>query len=140
MKGIIINIENGDFGINLDIIIRKGCLYSDIHDLFPQNKIRDLKNGYKWIYFKILSEDSIFDVGVCFKNEKLNSIDFSFHKQNSKQLTWNDWSEQSEISLKTLYEEWLTSSIGKKRNFEWGKIRSYYDPKSGTAGIYINYK
>ena len=136
----IINIENGTFSISEKLIIERKCLYSAILLLVPQNRTWDIGNGYKWIYFEnILIEELFFNIGLCFKNEKLKLIDFTFHSEKVESLSWKEWSEETELDLKNMYDNWLTAEIGSKRAFNWGNISAYYDPRGGQASIAINY-
>jgi len=101
----------------------------------------DHKNGYKWIYLKEIDLNvSLFHFGLCFKNEHLFQVDFGFSSPDEIKKTWADWSKENELSRKKLYEKWLTENLSGKRNFKWGKIEPYYDPRGGTTGILINYK
>jgi len=63
----IINLENGDFSIDNNIVIGRDKSYFDILELVPQNRTWDIGNGYKWIYFENVDiENLIFYVNVCF--------------------------------------------------------------------------
>ena len=136
----IINQQNGNFQITDKVIVGKDNTYEEILKLAPTNKTWDVKNGYKWIYFNDINIDKLFfNIGVCFHNERLFCIDFGFTEKLEKNLTWDNWSEKDELKRKDIYEHWLTTIIGKKRNFEWGKVGAYFDPKGGTTSMNINY-
>ena len=136
----IINLQTGDFQITDQISISKTKSFSDVLKLAPNNKIWDVKNGYKWIYFKdIIIDDLFFYINVCFHDEKLFSIDFFFTEKKLKKTSWDDYNEDAEIKKKDLYEKWLIQTIGKKRDFEWGKISAYFDPRGGSSSMYIKY-
>lgn len=136
----IINQQNGNFQITDKVIVGKDNTYEEILKLAPTNKTWDVKNGYKWIYFNDINIDKLFfNIGVCFHNERLFCIDFGFTDKLEKNLTWDNWSEKDELKRKDIYEHWLTTIIGKKRNFEWGKVGAYFDPKGGTTSMNINY-
>ena len=137
----IINLQNGYFQITETIVVGKDKSYDDIQKLVPTNKTWDIKNGYKWIYFNDIKIDKLFfNIGVCFYNERLFCVDFGFTDKQENNLTWDNWSEIDELKRKDIYEEWLTTVIGKKRNFEWGKVASYFDPRGGTTSMNINYR
>ena len=90
-KMSIINLQTGDFQITDQISISKTKSFSDVLKLAPNNKIWDLKNGYKWIYFKdIIIDDLFFYINVCFHDEKLFSIDFFFTEKKLKKTSWDD--------------------------------------------------
>ncbi len=141
IKMNIINLKNGDLKINDKITISQEKDYYDILNLVPTNRTWDIKNGYKWIYFNnIVIDKLMFDIGVCFHNEKLFSIDFGFTSEQQKNLTWKNWNKENELKRKDLYEDWLTERFGEKRNYDWGKIGAYYDPRGCTTSISIKYK
>ena len=137
----MIDLLTGDFQITNKIIVGRNKTFFDILKLAPTSKTWDIKNGYKWIYFRNINIDNLFFyVGVCFHNEKLFSIEFSFTEEQQEQVSWDNWNEEYELKRKDIYEEWLTKHIGKKRHFEWGKIGAYYDPRGGTTFINIKYR
>ncbi len=137
----IINTDNGSFRITDAVIITTDKSYSDIRKLAPKNKIWDIKNGYKWIYFNRIEMDNLsFDIGVCYHNEKLFCIHFGFSNKQKKKSTWEDWNEKDELDRKDAYEEWLIKTIGKKRSFEWGDVAADFDPRGGTSSMNIRYK
>ncbi len=108
---------------------------------YPDNKIRDMGNGYFWIYFSdIAVGDKTFYPSVCFDGDRLFMVDFWFKCKGEKIVTdWNDWSEEYERNQQKKFKKWLTQQIGAKRQFPWGSIGAYYDPKSSTSGIAVKY-
>lgn len=137
----IINLQNGNFHISNEIIIGTDKNYNDILKLAPTNKTWDIKNGYKWIYFNdIAIENLLFYIGVCFYNDKLFCINFSFNDKQETKLSWDNWNEKDELNRKDIYDKWLTNTIGDQRKFEWGNIGAYFDPKGGTTSINIKYE
>lgn len=136
-----INHHNGNFQITDKIIVGKNKSYYDILKLSPTSRTWDIKNGYKWIYFNDIEIDKLFfNIGVCFHNDQLFCIDFGFTEKQEKNLTWDNWNESDELKRKDIYEEWLTTIIGKKRNFDWGRIGAYFDPRGGTTSMNIKYR
>ena len=137
----LINIQNGEFQITDEIIVGKDKNYNDILKLAPTNKTWDIKNGYKWIYFNDIEIDKLFfNIGICFHNDILFCIDFSFTDKQEKNITWDNWNEKDELKRKDIYDKWLTKIISEKRIFEWGKVGAYFDPKGGTTSINIKYR
>lgn len=105
-----------------------------------KHKIVDYHNSYKWIHLKEIElYEAFFHIGLCFKNDQLDSIDFGFYSLDELKKTWADWTEEKELSKKEIYENWLTDNVSQKRTFKWGTIATYYDPKGGTTGILIKY-
>lgn len=137
----IINLQNGNFQITDKIIVGKDKNYDDILKLAPTNRTWDIKNGYKWIYFNDIEIKKLFfNIGVCFHNGILYCIDFGFTYKQEKNLTWDNWNEKDVLKRKEIYEDWLTTVIGKKRNFEWGKVGTYFDPRGETTSMNIKYR
>lgn len=136
----IINFKNGNFQITDQLIISKETSYNDLLKLVPENKIWDVKNGYKWIYFEDTEIDELFfNIGICFYNEVLFSINFSFNDKQMKNSFWDNWNETAELKRKDIYEKWLTKLAGNKRDFDWGTAGAYFDPRSGAASVYLTY-
>ena len=136
----IINIQNGNFHITDSIVLSKDTTYDEIIKLAPTNRTWDIKNGFKWVYFNHIEIDGLlFNIGVCFYNAKLFCIDFGFTDKQEKEITWDNWNEKEELKRKVIYEEWLANNIGERRNFDWGKVGAYFDPRSGTIAMNVKY-
>lgn len=90
------------------------------------------------IYFNDLkiTEENL-DVSICFKNEKLFIIHFSF--SNPKPQNSSEWSVENELEQKNIYDHWLTLKFGSKRKFQWGKIGVIYDPRSSGTYMFLKY-
>lgn len=137
----IIDIQNGSFYITEQIVFTKGRNYYDILNLVPTNETWDVQNGYKWIYLKNIELGKLFFfISVCFHNNKLISIDFGFTDQQKRDSSWEEWSEKDELQRKENYEKWLTAALGNRRNFDWGEIGAYFDPKGGTSSMILRYR
>lgn len=123
------------------LLISSGATCTQLRTAYPDNKIQDMGNGYFWIYFSdIAVGDKIFYPSVCFNGERLFMVDFWFKCKGEKIVTdWNDWSEEYERNQQKKFKKWLTQQIGAKRQFPWGSIGAYYDPKSSTSGIAVKY-
>lgn len=136
-----INIHNGDFQVTKEIIVGKNTTYHDLLNLAPKSETRDIQNGYKWIYISNIEIDhQLFHFGICFHNNRLESIHFSFYGKYDKKLTWENYNENDEMKRKVNFDKWLTKTLGETRNFEWGTINAYFDLKVGTSGICLRYR
>lgn len=138
----LIDIESGQIRLGENLFTYK-MTFEEALNLSSDFKSETLdhKNGYKWINLKEIElNDSFFHFGLCFKNDNLDYIDFGFSSLDELKKTWEDWTEENELSKKELYEKWLTDNLSRKRKFKWGKIETYYDPRGGTTGIIIKYK
>lgn len=133
--------QNGYFRISDKLIVGIGSSFDDIYKLAPSGKLLDHQNGYKWIYLNEIQMDQFyFDIGICYFNDRLFCIDFCFSESQQQNISWDDWNEPDMLKWKNIYERWLTHSLGEKRSFHWGKIGAFYDPRSGTTSISIQYK
>ena len=134
----MINIKTGEFKIDNDIIIKPNQSFSEIENIIAKNKIWDIKNGYKWVYFKNKNIANLyFNIGICFFNEKVEMIDFSFTYEQQENKNWN---ENDCLDQTDYYEKWLDEIIGKERIFNWGVIGSYFDSRGGSTSICMKYK
>lgn len=138
----MIDINNGNFKLSNDIVITNNDSFYNLNKIGLEKKMHDYNNGYKWIVFKnVLIESNYFHIGLCFKNDSLDYIDFGFSDESQlKDISWTNWSEQNELSKKELYEKWLSKNFGTKRKFTWGNIEAYYEPRGGTTAMVLRYK
>lgn len=136
----MLELQSGRFKISDNLVISHDKSYDDLIKLVPTSKTWDIKNGYKWVFFnEVVIDDLIFDIGVCFRDNKLFSIEFGFSEKQQQNISWDNWNEADELKRKDIYEQWLTKHLGTKRNFDWGKIAACYDPRGGGTTISIKY-
>lgn len=135
----IIDVTNGDFLLLKDVVINQATTYTQLREQFPDNKYWEVGTGYFWIYFyDIIVEQQQFYVDICFKGEELNRIIFEFKGIYEKDSSWEDFDEEKELKKKKSYEKWIAKTLG-NTEFPWGKVNAFYDPKSCSAGIVLNY-
>ncbi len=137
----LIDIESGQIRLEDNLFSYK-MTFEEALSLSKSFKIEtfDYNNGYKWINLnEIELNGEYFYFRFCFKSDLLDTIDFGFSSLKKLKRTWSDWTNASELSKQELYEKWLTDNLSPKRNFEWGNIETYYDPKRGTAGITVKF-
>ncbi|WP_313581336.1 hypothetical protein [Chishuiella sp.] len=111
------DLDNGNFKISDILIISRNTHFSELLEKFPNNKIWDIKNGYRWIYFdnENINEKKL-NISICFKNENIFEIHFSF--SNSTQQIWSEWTTEKELEQKNIYDFFLTSEFGNKRKYK----------------------
>ena len=110
---------------------------SDIGNTFSV----DYNNGYSSAQLKkVKSNDFFFYFDFNFKEGSLNTISFTILTREETSQTWDDWSEKNEKLKVNRQEKWLNSILGRKRDFNWGKVSNSFDPKSGSARIVIQLK
>jgi hypothetical protein len=55
--------------------------------------------------------------------------------------SWADWSEESEGERQCAHDAWLREQLGPSPyTYAWGAIESFYDPRSGSSAIMIQYQ
>lgn len=133
-----LDLDNGNFKVSDILTISRNTQFPELLEKFPNNKIWDIKNGYKWIYFdnENISEKKL-DISICFKSENIFEIHFSF--SNSTKQSWSEWTAEKELEQKNIYEDWLTSKLGNKRKYKWGKFGAIYDSRSGGTFMFLKY-
>jgi hypothetical protein len=113
----------------------------------------DMKNGYRWYYFKPISIcNRNIRFYLCFHNEELDSVHFC-EAGVEFPLSWEDWSESAEIKRKLNHDHFLKQILKQKPDqdslkpypsteyeYKWGTILSCYDPRSGQSSVIIRYK
>jgi len=80
-----------------------------------------------------------FFVVLYFYGQQLESIDMA-HGAGEFGTSWDDWSEERELRRKQWHDDWLREQTGQASHvYEWGKVHSSYDPRSGGSSIIIRY-
>ena len=136
-----INItKEGNIEINSNIIC-KGQHPDDIHKAFGLQCSQGVYHE-RWTYIAydcLESGNDKINISFRFYKEALMRIDF-IPLITSNSDNHCDNRSDKEFKLKELYDEWLTSKIGKKRKFSWGEIESVYDSRSYSSSIVLIYE
>ncbi|MCA5005242.1 hypothetical protein [Sphingobacterium bovistauri] len=136
----IINKINGDFQISETKTITRNSQFENFIDGITPKQIHDIQNGYKWIYLhEIKEEQLVFNVSLCFYENKIQTILFNFYGIYEKKPSWENFSREKEQKRLKIYEKWLTKNIGEQREFDWGMVNAYYDYKNETVGMGLRY-
>jgi hypothetical protein len=53
---------------------------------------------------------------------------------------WSHWSEEIESARQVAHDALLDYDLGSKREFEWGRAESVFDPKGGGSLIVVEYE
>ena len=148
----MIQKNNGDITTSLGLInskltldeYRTTELFNDISDFV------DHQNGhanYTFRNIKIGNQD--FSITLYFHGNKLFIVSLFCHIELlNNEISWSNWSLESEQKRKELHDKLLVKWLGKGKvnsntliyKYKWGIINSTYDPKSGSSNISINYK
>ena len=136
----VINKTNGYLDFK-EVTLSPQTTYSEFCQNFPNHTIWEVGNGYVWVnHSDIKIDNKTFYIAVCFYHEQLYTVHFWFKNQGEKIITdWNEWTEVYELAQQKKLDRWLTKQIGGERQFIWGDIGAYYDPKSSTSSIMLNY-
>lgn len=136
-----LDIKTGDVWFADKLHISLGISFSQMKNLYPKAKIWDVTTGYFWLNFEdICIDENLWQVSVCYFQEQLVSIHFSFRHQYEKPFSWEDWTEESQLTLKKRFEKWILENVGEQTQFPWGNIGAYYNPKDSLAIMIIQYK
>ena len=55
--------------------------------------------------------------------------------------SWREWSEAGQLRVRDQNNQLLVDYLGPPPYvFTWGRLTSDYDPKSGSSGIFVQYK
>jgi hypothetical protein len=109
-----------------------------------KNKIyKKYENNLPWIGLhpqKYL--DHYFIISIFFDQQKrIRFLSLTINDKNDL-LSWEGWSEEREMKRKAVHDSWLIQELGEDPpyNYEWGLIKSYYEPRSASSSIGITYK
>ncbi|MDR0672399.1 MAG: hypothetical protein LBF93_01785 [Zoogloeaceae bacterium] len=147
MNTTIIDAENGALHIG-EIHIPATATFDETLLLAPdRNTVWDVETGYKWIYiYRIPIDREYINFSLCFYQGRLFCAEIAFmkwgkvnHAGKIKPWSWDDWSEEEELSDEQRYNRWLDKTIGRKREFSWGQVVARYDLKSARSRIEILY-
>lgn len=100
--------------------------------------ILDTFNNNEWITYRLINFQEVI-ISLIFNGEKLKQIHLVSIDPNSGG-DWNSWSIESEKVRKQIHDKWLTTDLYTQPYvYEWGKVDSVYDDKSGCSQIIIHY-
>lgn len=115
-------------------------------------ELQDLKNGYLWHRLgRVEWSGSSFHAMLCFHKSVLTALHLSVDGPEFP-TSWEDWSEQAELTRKKRHDALLLEHFGKKPDTRrsrpypyveyrcpWGSAISSYDPRSASSSIGIHY-
>jgi len=159
----MLDLETGTILLEKSNVVLSRTLSVDkFKNDFPASQIhdtQDMGNGYLWSrFFDEIFKDEPCLFSLCFEPSKYLSQIFLFPGKNEFS-DWNDWSEAQMKKDKEYFDKWLFKvfdlfELHKPRKswlqtifdtrkpykgYDWGKIASYLDQRSGDSGIVINY-
>lgn len=142
MKQKFINIESGGIIIeNFNILLHNdlGSVNTQIGQLWKLQEQR-----YGWDEYRISSYEFDKDnliIDLLFQNRKLAIIQIYIQFHDLQEPTdWESWTEEFESKKLLKLKHWLENQIGKKTEYNWGKIIGYHDKKGGLCNFTISKK
>lgn len=115
---------------------------------------RSIGNGYEWYHFKDVPilEQPLFFVSLCFFYGGLHSAVLSVQGKEYP-TSWEDWTVEGELRRYGSHKLILAKELSRKPDYErkepypyleyryeWGRVSSYQDPRSGSTAISFTYE
>lgn len=75
---------------------------------------------------------------LWFSDPQITSVTL-FPAPSASAATWDEWSESAETTAAKALEQLLSSVYGGQRQFGWGNIGVFFDPRSASASITVRY-
>ncbi|QIL74973.1 hypothetical protein [Hymenobacter sp. HDW8] len=109
--------------------------------LGESNEMHDVQTGWKWLFARnVYVEMRYYILRFGFFNNSLKTVIMGVSQERFDLLaTWDNWSEQAEMSRLVELKQWIQEEVGSEGRFPWGKVTADYDLKSASSGITINY-
>ncbi|MEM0913468.1 MAG: hypothetical protein AAGK09_02545 [Planctomycetota bacterium] len=82
--------------------------------------------------------DRAFRLVVCFHAQALHHLELS-DTQPPVGDGWDNWSEADEQQRKAHHDRWLDEHVGPQREYDWGRVDSFYDERAGYSFIRFAY-
>jgi hypothetical protein len=137
-----IDPKTGTLIIKKDIHVDRTTRPQDIVWLFGQDQVqvREIGNGWTWYMIKRVSDgEALSNMLFVFKSDSLKQINFLLSELPVRNASWDEWSEENELSIQRYLDKKLTECIGTDRHFPWGNIGAFYDGKGGASTIVMRY-
>jgi hypothetical protein len=83
-----------------------------------------------------------FRLGLYFEGERLHMVVLAIDEPAFGGPTWAEWSRELEDRRREAHTAWLAqfdASIGDDRTFDWGRVASIYDDRSGGSEIVLRF-
>lgn len=106
-----------------------------------QSYVGDAISYFSYKRRVIENESQRILVAVFFHVEQLTEVELFYLLPNEPESSgWENWSEAQEVERKALHETQLQATLGESPyEFEWGKVLSVYDSRSGASHLIIRY-
>jgi hypothetical protein len=137
MNSTVIDTNNGELRIGEMRIPATAC-FDEVLRLAPESEVQARGEYKEASFYDVFMEGKYFTFSLGFYQARLYETVVVFYQ--GKKPTWDDWSEEKQLRDRKGYEQWLDETLGKnKRQFAWGRIVTFYEYRSGGAGISIRY-
>lgn len=141
----MINKVNGHLELTSNITLRPFMSLSEFKNLDFATSLNEWNVGTGWFWYSFDNQkidDKYFSFSCAFLKEEFQEVSFVFNdsKVDKKDDSWETWNEEEEIKKSKIFNDWLNSELGSKREFDWGNVWASYDPKGGSSSIGVRYK
>lgn len=145
MKKNIIDVQTGKFQIFEHFAVTHSTTEDELCAHLKDIPFTKTMNNFIFISVQniVIDTDYLYFV-FKFKNNKVQNILF---KVNNGPLPSNykapesDWGySEEEMQLFDYQKNWLEQQVGTCKKFVWGKVEAMWQPLSGGAIIYLQYK
>ena len=137
----MINRGNGEISIGHVTIGPNYTTEMFINSQLYDYLLREDHHVYTSFYLKPQNIDSkLFSITLHFDQKNTLKIIMLSILPDGHLPTWDNWSKEDQLKIKSLNDKWLKTTIGRSPyNYSWGEIFSEYDPRSGSSIITIRY-
>jgi len=109
-----------------------------LQHLGTELNIQDMQTEWKWATINSVELSELtFNFRLGFLNDKLTQLYFTFDTNES--ANWEAWNRVAERKKLELYQSWLKSELGAKREFNWGTVTASFDERAGFSSVLIKY-
>ena len=139
----MLDVKTGHLLIDNEHIITPQSSFSTIQkwQLGTSQKTRRMGNGWNWIDVKnLMIDDFYLNISFLFLSQRICGFTFVFQVQPYEtNPSWDSWSKEAEKMKLVRFNNWLDERFGEIRELEWGKIKAFYDSRSGASVIKLRY-
>jgi cation diffusion facilitator CzcD-associated flavoprotein CzcO len=125
------------------VCIRPGDSLSAVAALFlgESQAVEDMATGWQWLTVRNVCVDHrYFLLSFGFYHDQLRSLQLIFSPDRyALNSSWEDWSEQHELTQLKVLQQWLHAELGREGDFPWGTVTADYDAKGGSSSVTIQY-
>lgn len=139
----MIERETGHLLLAPQVRIRPGDSLSAVAaiGLGESQAVEDRATGWQWLIVRNVPVDQrYFILYFGFYQDQLRNVRLVFSPdQYAPNSSWEDWSEQGELTVLRALRQWLHSELGREGAFPWGTVTADYDANGSSSVVTIHY-